>query len=141
MMNTSNAIEINNTNTIIPIKKRINVVKKKQIKRKFMIRRLIAVIILTFTIFGLFKVITSDAVTKRVVKVFTPVKYMKSLPTKEIPTSKFDNKYFYDFIYSLDVADEFDSRDLLQYVMELNNIENVDEYYNYSSLIVPIPNK
>lgn len=60
---------------------------------------------------------------------------------KEVPTARFENKYFYDFIGSLEIANDYDLRDLLAYVMEVNGMESTEEYYQASSLLVPVPSK
>lgn len=65
---------------------------------------------------------------------------LMSYELKEVPTAKFDNKYFYNFIESLDIANDYDLRDLLAYVMEVNEMDSTDEYYQRSTLLVPVPN-
>lgn len=67
---------------------------------------------------------------------------LMSYELKEVPTAKFENKYFYNFIESLEIAktDKYDLRDLLAFVMEVNGMESAEEYYECSSLLVPVLN-
>ena len=129
--------------------KRVGVKKVVRRKRRLTSQQKIARLVIAM----IFVVGTFTVINTLVSKVILPVgkviinelttsvrDELMSYELKEVPTAKFDNKYFYNFIESLDIGNDYDLRDLLAYVMEVNEMESTDEYYQRSTLLVPVPN-
>lgn len=121
--------------------------RKRRLTTQQKIARLVVAGVFVVGVFTVFNTTINKVVLpvgKVIVKeLTTSVKdELMSYELKKVPTAKFENKYFYNFIESLEIAktNKYDLRELLAFIMEVNGMESVDEYYECSSLLVPVLN-
>ena len=131
----------NNTRTRKAVRKR-----RKRLTTQQKLARLFLAVSLVVGVFTITNTVISKIVVpvgKTIIKELTTTTRdeLMSYELKEMPTARFENKYFYDFIGNLEIASEYDLRDLLAFVMEVNDMESTDEFYERGSLLVPVPSK
>jgi hypothetical protein len=109
--------------------------KKKQAKRRAMVRRRFITITVTTGI--LLSSVVGIYNSNPVQRFINPTKVLNNCAVveKSVDTSA---TYLDNFVSSLEGSDKYDLRELRSFIMQLNGMKSVEDYHNYSTLKVPV---
>lgn len=128
-LRVNNNLKVNGR--VNPVVKKI---QKKHARRRAMLRRRIA----TLTILSLVAIPALFKVGATIIENANPRNVLLTYDTTKMSIDRDEHKYFYNFIEDIENANKFDSRDLLRFVMEINGLDEVEDFYRQSSLEVPV---